>query len=75
MRGQHLLRFSTATPEGQVIGLYNKAADPDLLSNLLEQPQESDSIALLAKQMELQIRAFVQDYTHRINDNRLGLER
>lgn len=75
VRDQHLLRFSTATPEGQVVGLYNKAADPDLLCNLLEQSQVSDSIALLANQMELYVRAFVQDYTHRINDNRLGLER
>lgn len=64
MEGDYLLQFDTGT--GKPAALYNRIEDPMLGSDILESEPET------AARMEKLVKAFIQQYTHRIRENRLS---
>lgn len=70
-----MLQFDTqAKPSGRIIGLFDKYNDPLLTSNLLKISKEQSEMQNKTDSLGETLRAFLQEYTTRLIDNRLTIE-
>ena len=63
MEGNYLLQFDGE----KSVGLFDRMEDPVLLHNILNEKPD------IARPMEMRLKAFLQEYTHRLVENRLSL--
>ncbi|MFR3795306.1 MAG: LTA synthase family protein [Barnesiella sp.] len=63
MEGNYLLQFDGE----KSVGLFDRMEDPVLLYNILNEKPD------IARPMEMRLKAFLQEYTHRLVENRLSL--